>query len=106
MTNSMPANALFGIELSATMTGSSVLIGTLPVAASYLIFDNQGTASVQIYVNQTSSVWRTFPSGEAMIIDLRIGDLPVPAGTTFYGNGASGTFSISYISAEVLGTGA
>lgn len=106
MTRFQPANAVFGTELAATMTGATVLIGTLPVSATIAIFDNQGTASVQIYVNQTSTVWRTFPSGEALVLDLRSADTPCPQGYTFYGNGASGTFSISYLSAEVTGTGA
>jgi len=98
---------LFGTELSATMSGSAVLIGTLPVSPVALIFDNQGTVSVGIYVNGTAAgnLWRTFPGGEAMILDLRSqsGVAPnfTPAiGTTFYGNGASGTFSISYVYAQ------
>ena len=98
---------LFGTELSAVMTGSSVLIGTLPVSPVVLIFDNQGAASVAIYVNgiAASNLWRTFPAGEALILDLRsqAGVAPnfTPAvGTTFYGIGASGTFSISYVYAQ------
>ena len=98
---------LFGTELSATMTGSTVLIGTLPNPASHLVFDNQGTASVAIYVNGTASanLWRTFVAGEAIVLDLRAAHAMAPnfsvsQNTTFYGNGASGTFSISYIYAQ------
>ncbi len=94
---------LFGTELSAVMTGASVLIGTLPVNPVTLIFDNQGTASVAIYVNGTAAanLWRTFPAGEALVLDLRDKAQSAPnftpsVGTTFYGVGASGTFSISY----------
>jgi hypothetical protein len=97
--------ALAGTELAATMTGSTVLIGTLPQQPVMIIFDNQSTVAVQIFVNQTTSIWRTFPSGEALILDMRanLGLAPnftFPVGTTFYGNGASGTFSISYIYAQ------
>ncbi len=98
---------LFGTELSATMSGSAVLIGTLTVNPVHLVFDNQGTASVAIYINGTaaSNLWRTFTGGEAIILDMRANSGVAPnftpqAGTTFYGNGASGTFSISYTSAQ------
>jgi len=98
---------LFGTELSASMTGSTVLIGTLPVQPVQIIFDNQGTASIAIYVNGTAptNLWRTFPGGEALVLDLRgnsgiASNFTPQQGTTFFGNGASGTFSISYTSAQ------
>lgn len=98
---------LAGTELSAVMTGSTVLIGTLPVSPVILIFDNQGTNSVSIYVNGTTSayLWRTFPGGEALVLDLRGNHGAAPnftfsVNTTFYGNGSSGTFSISYVYAS------
>ena len=99
--------ALFGTELSATMTGSNVQIGVLPVNPAILIFDNQGTVAVQIFVNGTAgaNLWRTFAAGEALVLDLRAQHGLAPnftpvIGTTFIGNGASGTFSISYVYAE------
>lgn len=95
---------LAGTELSASMTGSTVLIGTLPVSPVVLIFDNQGTVNISVYVNGTApaNLWRTFPGGEALILDLRANHGSAPnftfsVGTTFFGNGASGTFSISYV---------
>lgn len=103
--------AVFQNELSATMTGSFVKIGTLAASPVVLIFDNQGTASVQIAIGPSSAsgpaptaVWRTFTGGEAMILDLRANhgiapNFTVVSGTTFWGNGASGTFSISYLTA-------
>jgi len=100
-------NCLFGTELAATMTGSAVAIGTLAVNPVILIFDNQGTVPVAIYVNGTDAphLWRTFPAGEALILDLRANhglaaNYTPSIGTTFYGLGASGTFSISYTSAQ------
>lgn len=102
-------NALFGTELSAVMTGTAVLIGTMPVTGAILIFDNQGTVPVAIYVNGTAAanLWRTFPGGEALTLDLRsaqgrAANFGNPVNTTFYGIGASGTFSISYIYAQEL----
>lgn len=84
----------FGTELFATMTGSSVLIGTLIQNPVMMIFDNQGTASIQIYVNGTAStnLWRTFPGGEAITLDMRNNhgvapNFTPPLGTTFYGLG-------------------
>jgi hypothetical protein len=98
---------LFGTELSAAMTGSAVQIGELLNPAALLIFDNQGTASVAIYVNGTaaSNLWRTFPAGEALVLDLRAAAANAPnfsasQNTSFFGIGASGTFSISYIYAQ------
>lgn len=90
---------LFGTEMAATMNGTNVLIATLPVPPAKLIFDNQGTSSVAIYTNGTTNLWRTFTPGEVMILDLNDTNAkgPISAGTTIYGNGASGTFSISYL---------
>ena len=89
----------FGAELSAVMTGGAVLIGTLTVAPAKIVFDNQGTVAVAIYTNGTTNLWHTFPAGEAIIIDLNDPSAkgPISIGTTFYGVGASGTFSISYL---------
>jgi len=79
----------------------------LPVNPVILIFDNQGSASIGIYVGGTaaSNLWRTFPAGEALVLDLRGNHGLAPnftpqVGTQFYGNGASGTFSISYTYAQ------
>ena len=86
------------------MTGSAVLIGTLLHSAAIIIFDNQGTALVGISTDGTT-IWKTFTPGEALVLDLRSaqGKAPnftIPAGTSFFGNGASGTFSISYVYAQ------
>jgi hypothetical protein len=64
-------NGAFGTELSAVMNGTNVQIGVLPVNPVIMIFDNQGASPVAIYVDGV-------------------------VGMTFFGNGASGTFSISY----------
>ena len=58
-------------ELSAIMDGTTKVIGTLLFNPVMIIFDNQGTVEVEIYRNQTSNVWRTFPAGEAIILDMR-----------------------------------
>ncbi len=91
----------FPNELSAVMTGSQVKIGTLTHAPAILIFDNQGTVNVAIGIDGVNT-WRTFTAGETLILDLRCqqgkaANFTVDIGTSFYGNGASGTFSISYI---------
>lgn len=85
-------------ELIQTMTGSSVLIGTLLFTPVKLIMDNQGSASVVLSISfdggTTKLQWHTFPGGEAIILDDDLSAFP--KGTSFYGNGASGNFSISY----------
>ena len=84
-------------ELSATMTGSSVLIGTLVQSPVKIIFDNQSTDSVAIYINGTTSehLWKTFEAGSALVLDQDLYTLGT--GTRFYGVGASGSFYISYL---------
>jgi hypothetical protein len=92
----------FPSELAATMTGSWVTIGSLLYNPVAIIFDNQGTNSVAISVNGGTTTWRTFTPSEAIILDLRnqhgiASNFTFDLGTTFSGNGAGGTFSISYI---------
>lgn len=90
-------------ELIETMTGSSVLIGTLIASPVIIIFDNLGTDDVEITVDDIA--WKTFPGGEALILDMRANHGIAPnftfdSGTSFYGNGAAGDFSISYLYAK------
>lgn len=88
-------------ELATSMNGSFKKIGTLIQNPVQLIFDNQGTVSVAISIDGGTTTWRTFPAGEALVLDMRgnhgvASNFTFDIGTTFYGNGASGTFSISY----------
>ena len=99
--SNLSQNAKTAIELAAVMTGSFTLIGVLTQNPVIIIFDNQGDAAVAISTDGVTT-WRTFPAGEALILDMRgnHGNAPnytFPVGTAFYGNGASGTFSISYV---------
>ncbi len=97
----------FPAELLATMTGSPVLIGTLIFNPVIIIFDNLGTVPIAISVNDATgaTVWKTFDASEALVLDLRCQQGRAPnytfdLGTTFYGDGASGNFSITYIYAK------
>lgn len=101
MSLNISQRAGFPTELSAVMTGSFVKIGTLLFIPRLIIFDNQGTVSIAISIDGVTT-WRTFPAGEALVLDLSTNKAAAPnfaidKGTTFYGNGASGTFSISYL---------
>lgn len=101
MSVNVSQRALCAPELSAVMTGSFTPIGTLLYEPVQIIFDNQGTASVAISTDGGTTTWRTFPSGEAIVLDMRgnhgiAANFTFPIGTVFSGNGASGTFSISY----------
>jgi len=102
MSINLSQRAGFGEELIETMTGSFVQIGSLAHVPVIIIFDNQGTVAVEISVDGGTTTWRTFPGGEAVLLDLRAnhGNAPnfaIDKGTTFHGNGASGDFSISYL---------
>lgn len=95
--------ALAAPELIATMTGSNVLIGTLLHAPTIIIFDNQSAVSIVISIGTVQ--WKTFPAGEALVLDLRAAhglaaNYTFSEGTSFFGNGASGDFSISYLYAQ------
>jgi len=99
--------AIFPDELLVAMTGSVVMIGTLLFNPVLIIFDNQGTVAVAISVNDSTGthIWKTFSPGEALVLDLRdkahlAANFTIDLGTTFYGNGASGNFSISYLAAK------
>lgn len=85
----------FPAELTGVMTGSVVKIGTLLFNPVLIIFDNQGAAGVAISVNDSTgaTVWRTFPPGEALVLDLRdkahqAANFTFDLNTNFYGNGA------------------
>lgn len=97
--------AAFPAELTQTMNGTWRLIGTLTQNPVQIIFDNQGTVAVAISVDSGTTTWRTFPGGEALILDMRgnhgiASNFTMDKGVSFYGNGASGTFSISYLYAQ------
>lgn len=98
----IPQLMLPGTELLATMTGSNVLIGTLLQTPIKLIFDNLGTVSTVISLSfdggTTLISWKTFSSGTAIVLDDDLWTFP--KGTSFYGNGASGNFSIAYTYAK------
>lgn len=105
MSINISQRAGFPAELAATMSGSFVEIGTLLFNPVQIIFDNQGTVSVAISVDGGTTTWRTFPAGEAIILDMRgnhgfAPNFTMDKGTTFHGNGASGRFSISYLYAR------
>lgn len=97
-----------GIELATTvLTGGADLIGTLLNNPVMIIFDNQSSQSIQILRNQTTDVWRTFPAGEALVLDMRAAhgiasNYTFSIGDTFYAKGSAGAavFSISYLYAK------
>lgn len=105
MSINLSQRAGFPAELLETMTGSWVSIGTLTFSPTIIIFDNQSTVAVAISIDGGTTTWKTFPAGEALVLDLRAAHGAAPnytfdVGTTFFGNGASGDFSISYIYAK------
>ena len=98
--------ATWPTQLKATMTGSPVLIGELVRNPVIMYFNNLGTVAVDISVNDSTGtdVWMTFAPGQAISMDMRCqqgkaSNFTADLGTSFYGNGASGDFAISYIAA-------
>jgi hypothetical protein len=102
-----------GFDTEKTATGpfgaSFATLGT-PLIHNpiIIIFDNQSTVAVQVSVDGVNT-WRTFPAGEALVLDLRAnkGNAPsytVDVQTQFYvmttGGGGSGNFSISTLYAK------
>ncbi len=104
--SNLSQKAKTGVELLGTMTGSFVLIGTLEFNPVIIIFDNFGTNPVEISTDGGLTTWKTFPGGEALVLDMRAAsgmaaNYSFPVGTNFYGNGtAAEEFSISYTYAE------
>ncbi len=94
----VPQLMLPATQLIATMTGSSVLIGTLLQTPLKLILDNLGTVPVIISISfdggTTKTSWKTFAAGSALVLDDDLWTFP--KGTSFYGVGASGDFSVAY----------
>ena len=88
---------------SATLTSGYDLAGSLDQAPVVIIFDNQSTVPIGVSNNGTS-IWKTFPAGEALVLDLRANhgraeNYAFRKNMSLYLIGASGTgnFSISYI---------
>lgn len=97
--------AIAAPELSAAMTGSFTTIGTLVAPPSHIIFDNQSTVAVAISFDGGTTTWKTFSAGEAVVLDLRAAhgmasNFSFDQGTVISGNGASGTFRVSYLYAR------
>jgi hypothetical protein len=100
--------ATWPMQLKATMTGSIVLIGALVENPVIIYMNNLGTVDVDIYVDDptgSGDPWMTFFPGQAIAMDLRdkahlASNFTADLGTSFYGDGASGDFAISYIAAK------
>ena len=101
--------AVFDTErtVTAPFTGSFQTIGSaLTHNPVIIIFDNQSTVAVAISVDGTNT-WKTFTSGEALVLDMRgnkgiAPNFTIDKGTQFYGLGTAGTglFSIAIIYAK------
>ncbi len=97
--------AKFAAELGSTPSGAFSLLGTLLFNPVVIIFDNIGLSTAQISVDGGVTVWKTFPAGEALTLDMRANhgiaaNYTFPIGTSFWTNGATADFKISYIYAD------
>lgn len=98
----------FDTERTVTgpFTGIAQNLGTpLSFPALLAIFDNQSDVAVAVVINGVT--WKTFPAGEALVLDLRgnKGNAPtfaVDANTQFQviGTAGTGTFSLAIIYAR------
>ena len=106
--NSMQAE--MGIELkSSVLTGGYDLIGVLAFNPVQIIFDNQSSGTSIEVSNNGSTTWKTFPAGEALVLDMRANhgiasNFTFKKGMPLYVRGAAGAavFSISYTYAVEL----
>lgn len=98
MSLGIPQLMLPATQLVGTMTGSSVLIGTLLQTPLKLILNNLSTVTVTISISfdggTTKISWMTFAAGQAIVLDDDLWTFP--KGTSFYGVGASGNFAVAY----------
>lgn len=102
--------AEMGVELkSSVLTGGYDLIGVLAHNPVQIIFDNQSAGTSIEVSNNATSTWKTFPAGEALVLDMR-GNHGIAANFTFkkgmpiYVRGTAGAavFSVSYTYAVEL----
>lgn len=101
--------AVFDTEriVTGAFTGLFQTIGTpLTENPVIMIFDNQSTVSIEVSVDGTNT-WKTFPVGEALVLDFRAAhgiasNFTPDLGTQFYARGTAGTgsFSISILYAR------
>lgn len=101
----------FPAELSAAMSGAIVQVGVLTAPPVIIIFRNQSAATATLGIGPkqsggtpTVSTWYTFAANEVLKLDLRANrgiapNFTIGAGTAFWVTGASGTFTISYLTA-------
>lgn len=99
--------AAFAEELIDTIPGGgSVNLGPLLFNPVIIIFDNFGTNAAEVSVDGGTTTWKTFPAGEALVLDLRAAhgiasNYTFDLGTVFTITGTAGDqFSISYIYAR------
>lgn len=83
-------------------------MGTFTENPILLIFDNQSNVAIEI-TNDITQTWRTFPAGEAIVLDLRANhgkayEFSFKKGTEIFASSAAGTgnFSISYIYGRIF----
>jgi len=98
----------FDTERTVTgpFTGIAQNLGTpLDFPAVIVIIDNQSSVAVQFVVN--GAVWKTFPAGEALVLDLRgnaahAATFAADANTQFQviGTGGAGIFSLAIVYAR------
>lgn len=102
--------ATTGVELTLSASAHvayTAFSGPLTHPPIHIIFDNQSDQSYTISIDGTNT-WRTFPAGEAVLLDMRANhgiadNMTFRQGTQFYGinTAGSGQFSISYTYAVV-----
>ncbi len=91
-------------ELISAMTGLAVVLGPLIANPTIIIFDNQSDGAVVLSWNGIQ--FKTFPAGEALVLDMRAAHGNAPNYTFSVGDSFSaigsgtGSFSISYLYAS------
>lgn len=94
----------FDAEMSATLNGSTQLLGILANEPVIMLIKNQSTASAFFADNPGSTAGTTMVAGEEIVLDCRgnngtARNMGFPIGTSLYvtGTNASGVFKVGIL---------
>lgn len=100
-------NLGFDTEMTATLDGTTQLLGTLANKPVLMLFKNQSNSSVFLADNSGNTKGTTMVAGEVFVADCRANkgnavNMGFPIGTSFFvtGTNGAGAFKISIIYAK------
>lgn len=90
-------------SVTAPFSGSTQTLGSiLAVNPILMVFDNESTVAVQVYVN--SILWKTFAAGSALVLDMKANHgiastwtFPLNTQFNIVATGGTGSFNLSIL---------